>query len=207
MSRVGAASLVLLAAAAGCSGNKPPYDCGQVPPCGGNLVGTWSVVTSCLGASQSDTAFAQAFCPGNGTTTGAFLESATVAYAGAWSFTSDLNYSVALFITGSNRVACDDGRSCAQQDADIKAAQTMDSSIESAGCTTTSKGGCDCTYAVTTLNSDTGTYSVDGTQLTFKSSTLPAQTFDYCVQGDTLYWILHSAGYGADVVFVRASGS
>lgn len=210
MTRLRAAIFMLLAAAAGCGSSNPPYDCGQVPACGGNLVGTWSVVSSCVTPGNVlGQDFATSFCPTSGTASGVTAFSGgSEAYAGAWSFSSDLNYSIALYPVGTQSLECSDGRTCAQQDTAIKTLQSMDTTVQSAACTPTSGGSCRCTYSIATLQLDSGTYTVDGTQLVLTSSTASPATYDFCVRGNTLHWILHGQGPPyPDVVMVRQSGS
>jgi hypothetical protein len=204
VNRLRAVVFLLLAAAAGCGSSNPPYDCGHVPACGGDIVGTWSVVSSCVTPGNVlGQDFATSFCP---TSVSAYNGGAE-AYAGAWSFSSDLNYSIALYPVGTQSLVCSDGRTCAQQDTAIKALQSMDPTVQTAGCTA---GGanCRCTYSIATLQMDSGTYTVDGTQLVLTSSTASPATYDFCVQGNTLHWILHGQGPPyPDVVFVRQSAS
>ena len=83
-----AAAMALAASAGACGGGggqSPPPNCLQVLPCGGDVVGSWSFLGTCLNI-QAQSADRAASCPG------AKINAAGVSLTGALNFTSDLTY-------------------------------------------------------------------------------------------------------------------
>jgi hypothetical protein len=196
----GAVSLLV----AGCSGS-PATSCGAVAPCGGEVVGSWSIVTSCLSptgmfATEKQAFFGQ-FCAGGtsdagaasdaGGTSGVKDDVASASWTGSWSFGSTMSYTVSILATVHESFTCADGETCTALDSEIKAAQANYPTLQSAGCTAGSGGAsCTCTVEWSSLNDESGTYGNSGTALSLApSGGLPTAQIGYCVQGDTMHWI------------------
>ena len=178
--------------AMGCSGSSAGGSCGAVDPCGGDVVGSWSIVDSCLSAtgmfsSQKQTFFA-GFCTGTGT--GAVSDdAATASWVGAWSFDASASYAVSILETVHESFTCNDGESCAMLDTEIKAAQASSPTMQSAGCQPVG-GACKCTVDWATFTDEAGSYTAAGTAISLAPTTGAATSqIGYCVKGNTMHWI------------------
>ena len=180
--------------AASC-GSSSEVACGQVTPCGGDVVGSWSIVGSCLsptGMFASDQkAFFGQFCAGTGGSSSTVSDEQTSAtWTGAWSFSSTMSYTVSILATVHESFTCDDGETCTALDGEIKAAQSTYPTIEDAGCTAGSGSGmCNCTIIWASLNDESGTYVNQGTALSLAATGVSTAQIGYCVQGNTMHWI------------------
>jgi hypothetical protein len=180
---------------ASCSGSSGTA-CGQVEPCGGDVVGSWSIVGSCLSpagmfSTDRDALFGQ-FCTG-GTNSSVDVkgDNSTVSWVGAWSFNATMTYAVSILASVHETFSCDDGETCTALDTAIKAAEGTYSTIQSAGCTAGGGSGvCNCTIEWASFNDDAGTYADNGTALSLAATSgLPTAQIGYCVQGNTMHWI------------------
>jgi hypothetical protein len=193
MRRALAAGLVAFSGwAAGCSGSSAGQTCGAVEPCGGDLVGSWSIVDSCLSASgmfssQKQAFFAQ-FCVGSGT--GAVSDDAgNAAWVGAWSFGASMSYAVSLLETVHEAFTCSDGETCSALDTEIKALQQTTPTMQSAACQEVG-GACKCSVDWATFTEESGAYVAAGTAITLAPTTgAPTSQIGYCVKGNTMHWI------------------
>jgi hypothetical protein len=178
---------------AGCSGSDSgSQSCGVVEPCGGDVVGSWSIVDSCLSASgmfstQKQTFFAQ-FCVGGGTGT-VGDDVGTSSWVGAWSFDASMSYSISILETVHDSFTCNDGEPCSALDTEIKAAQQATPTMQSAGCQQVSSV-CKCTVDWATFNDEAGTYQAAGTAISLAPTTgAPTSQIGYCVKGNTMHWV------------------
>jgi hypothetical protein len=186
--------------AASCSGSSE-LACGQVTPCGGDVVGSWSIVRSCLSptgmfASDQKALFAQ-FCAGTasssspaGSASPVSDDQTSASWTGAWSFSATTSYTVSILATVHESFTCDDGETCQALDSEIKAAQSTTATIQSAGCTAGSGSGrCNCTLVWASLNDESGSYVNQGTALSLAATGVSTAQIGYCVQGNTMHWI------------------
>ena len=195
---VGAVSLLV----AGCSGSSGT-SCGAVAPCGGDVVGSWAITSSCLSptgmfATEKQAFFAQ-FCAGGASDAGGKTDAgnsavkndvASASWTGTWSFSATMSYTVSILATVHETFSCDDGEACTALDTEIKAAQANYTTLQSAGCSAGAGGSCTCTVEWSSLNNEAGTYGSSGTALSLApSGGLPTAQIGYCVQGDTMHWI------------------
>jgi hypothetical protein len=169
------------------TGGSSNLACG-VTPCGGNLVGNWSLTGGCIDKTSLEAQLQQdSYCP---TLT---LNSVTMTESGTVTFTVT-NYSVAAnrTITFSENVPliCIDPATCA----DLEYAYSTDPTIQSVSCTGTTL----CTCLLTLLpqsGSEQGTYTTAGSSLITTPAGGTAATSAYCVQGGTLHLLgLDTAG-------------
>jgi hypothetical protein len=160
----------------------PSTDCGEVEPCGGDVVGTWNLVTSCVNGS----AFASALgsgCPG------ATASASNLHVSGSITFAADMTYSATavqnVTIHLSVSASCLGELTCDEVGAQLLEESSGD--VQSASCT--GRSTCTCTVVVSgPVVSAHGTYLGGGTTLQtigqhrgFSSET----TYGYCVQGGT----------------------
>jgi hypothetical protein len=184
---------------AGCSGTSGGQTCGAVDPCGGDVVGSWSIVDSCLSAdgmfsSQKQTFFTQ-FCVGNaGTSTGSASgavrdDAGTASWVGAWSFDASMSYTVSILETVHESFICGDNETCSSLDSQIKALQQTTPTMQAAGCQQVGSD-CKCTVDWATFNDESGSYTAAGTAISLAPTTgAPTSQIGYCVKGSTMHWI------------------
>ncbi len=188
---LGVVSLASLAVGA-CGGKVDEAgggSCGMVQPCGGNIVGNWTVNEACADVSAATQALlARIPC------SGVSIDSTTVKSKGQLSFSANASYTLALESTASIGLSVPTSClqlggalsvTCAQLSAlALGSAGDMVKSIVCAG----SKGGCSCSAELLVPKVDqSGTYQTSGSELMLRSNT--ATTNQYCVQSDSLHLI------------------
>ena len=156
--------------------------CGTVEPCGGNPVGTWSFTSECVDLGELALVVQQQFYCADATVT-----SAQATISGSATFSSDLSYSIVQNISSTVSlvipISCTSGLSCS--DYGIYMSATMGTPLSCSGTTS-----CMCTQSqATTSSTDTGTYTLSGSNLNITSSAGGAGTIGYCVQGTTIHLI------------------
>jgi hypothetical protein len=157
--------------------------CGTVEPCGGDLVGTWTLNSECLDAGELNSSLQMAYyCPQ------ALVTASTVTLSGTASFTSSLSYTLAANrtanVTFTMPSSCAQGLSCSAFGAYLASAQPAGTSFSCSGTTT-----CTCNQNSTESLSDSGTYVLSGSNATLNSTTNGTSTNGYCVQGSTIHLI------------------
>jgi hypothetical protein len=144
-----------------------PQGCGTVDPCGGDLTGTWKVLGGCLTPAEFD----DTVCPQ------ATFQLTTLSYAGTMTFNPDMTYTATDFI--ENRAEIDTipttclgapVQTCAEEDASLKSeVNTLSGTgLSSASCTGSSTCTCSVAEADKVIG-DSGSYSLQGNNLTFNS--------------------------------------
>lgn len=190
----------------GCgSSGSPGGSCGQVASCGGDVVGSWSILQSC-GVSDAfvipEQQFFAGFCdPSNG---GAVFDPGTTTWVGSWSFSSAMSFTRSLLITEHQSFTCQDGEKCSALESQIQAAEAT-APIQSGSCTAVGEG-CRCTIVWSALSQDEGTYTSAGTKLLLTVPGNSPTDFNYCVQGSSMHWIDQDnapSGPNADIVAER----
>jgi hypothetical protein len=179
----GLSALVLTA----CGSSAGSGNCGKVAPCGGSIVGNWTIVDSCLNLTGALPASPLgADCPS------AAFDPPSVDASGNVSYNADMTYSGTLTISGgltlnipqSCQTISGITLTCAQFDQAFKMALTQnpDPSIQSVSCSGSS--GCKCTFALTPqTETSSGTYTTSGTNVIEDGTS----TTGYCVQGSELH--------------------
>ena len=155
--------------------------CGEVQPCGGDVVGTWTWSRACPSAAAYT---AQA----NGSCRGSVVNSISQDVGGTLTFNADLtfhfeNATNTLATNNSFPIDCQAVATCAALDRhEANTTQSIDTT-----CTGTTT--CTCDSRVSTFGQTvTGTYSTAGTALTMVLGTV-ATTGGYCVEGNRLHQI------------------
>lgn len=173
----------LLACSSGGSGNGLPAACTNAAPCGGNIVGTWTIANLCgAGANRMQTGVLPG-CPSSSATS-------TTGATGTITFNADFTYTTTLTATGSatNTLpkSCLSGTTCAEIQTNIMQGPSA-SQYSSISCL---DDGSNCNCAVVLapqMNTETGTYSLSGGTLnTMPTSAGTAGTAQYCVSGTEL---------------------
>ncbi len=177
----------------GGGGDGTSGTCGKVAPCGGDILGTWTVKEFCINDSVA-TFTDSDFCP-TGT-----VDSSGLKVSGTVVYTADRTYKVDTTLSGAMKVilppAClmDDGvtLTCTQMDQRQKAilAKNPDPDVKSVSCASVGVN-CVCTSVMADqISTESGTFTTVGTKVNEKSKdTGETDTKDYCVQGNTLHAI------------------
>jgi len=197
-----------VACSLGCGGGDSSGggSCGKLEACGGDVVGSWSIVDSC-GVTDAFVVPEQNFFAGfcSGSNSGVVFDPGTTSWVGSWSFSSAMAFTQSVLITEHQSFLCQDGESCSALESQIQAAQST-YPIQSGSCTAAA-GGCRCTIVWSAASHQEGTYASAGTKL---SLTVPSSStttdFNYCVQGNTMHWIAQDNApptANADVVAER----
>jgi hypothetical protein len=182
--------LALFALLLGCGGSSRSTNlrptCGQVQPCGGDVVGDWTIGASC----QMGLHFDFSFCP-NPT-----IDPSGLATTGTFSLTADFMYTAATNAAGSFDIdfpaSCvPSGMTCADLTATVQGmvAPNLGPGLQSVSCAGTT--ACVCTvFPIPSVTNESGTYTVSGNAITTTAASgTSITTFDYCVQGNTLHLV------------------
>jgi len=171
-----------------------PATCGNLPPCGGDVVGDWTFVETCESAvsvaaskARFATMAAQSWCVGQ---TLAAIEPEA---SGSLVLDAAGNYSLAIVFGGyliiNYPASCLANLSCADAQAgfqsEIEAGTFQMPSVTSITCTGTA--GCVCRAAVEAPRAETGTYTVSGDVLTFNAASGAVVDKSYCVADNRLH--------------------
>ena len=164
-------------AGAGGTGGQPGGggSCGTVSPCGGDLVGTWTVARSCLvGTKDLSSICASA--------------SAEVEYvfSGTVTYNADGTYSSALAATTTAHEHYPSGCAPFGLTCEQLAQVAIDAGV-SAACSIDAAGACNCdSVPPATVDNAPGTYRTSGGMLTTTHGSTTT-TGSYCVQGGVLH--------------------
>ena len=176
-------ALVLAAAAAvlpacGSSGDGSAASCGTVQPCGGSLLGTWTVQAACQ--PVEDFTLGEE-CPGATLDQSAHITSGSLTFNADMTFTSSLSQSGTLRVTAP--LACVAAATCDEYASSIVPSSPDDTTT----CTTVGGDTCDCAlvHPMPQIRSASGTYTTAGNTLNLTSPS--ASSSSYCVQGNTLH--------------------
>ena len=192
----------------GASAGTTGPSCSDVTACGGNLVGTWNVSSSCIKVSGSlDLSNIGAGCP-SAPVTGSLTAS------GTWTANADGTYSDHTSTLGDEQFSL--APAClviSSTQTDCAGAANIISSLGYATvtCTPVSGGGCSCSATikqsgapglVSVFAAANGNYVASGNQLTIDDQ-LP---YTYCASGDTMTWTPKSTSpmMSGSIVFQRA---
>ena len=154
--------------------------CGKVQPCGGDVVGNWSIVGECINTASMNREI-MAECPG------ATVNTSGLRVTGSASFNADMTYSVTEMIsaTVSETIPASclttQGLTCTQLNQLLQQEAAMDPSGISGRCVGSS--ACTCTFTIPSMTvTDSGTWATSGTNILIDGSPSP-----YCVQGNELH--------------------
>lgn len=181
--RRGALAFVCVAVL-GCGGSvgEAPSSCLTLHPCGGDLVGTWRFVRTCVADTATFTAVAQTRCAGS------TVSSYGLSTSGSITFNADLTYSARNWNTSFTEAwtfptSCVAGESCAEQSYSL--------TLSSGGFSNTTCSGsdvCTCSQSGLSATTETGTYTASESSFAFTGPTF-AGTSQYCVEGNYLHVI------------------
>jgi len=159
----------------GSSGNS----CGSVAPCGGDVVGTWTISSVCV--SEPNTV--DPSCPGYSVSNVSATESGTLSYTAAGTYSA--TFARTLQYTETIPVSCIAPSTCDYLP------YTYALLGLSASCTGTTV--CTCSVAGSGTGSEAGTYATSGSTLTATDSVSgDIDTMAYCVQGNTVHFLSYN---------------
>ena len=193
-------------AVAGCNGDSSGGSCARPDPCGGDVVGTWKIVDSCVEFTVPPLGLD--FCPQ------ATADITETAFSGGATYNADLTYSSTLTLaytfvlrlptsclsSGGGTVTCADFNDALQ----AQLTAHPDPDIQSYTC---ASGGssCNCTVVPTPQTElESGTYSTTGGRITSTPTGDAPSNENYCVQGDTLHLLTDESDVDASGQLILA---
>jgi len=179
--------------AGGSSGaGTAPGSCSNTAPCGGNVVGTWSVASSCLSVSGklSLEGFFSPDCPSAGVT-------GTLQVSGSWSAKADGTYVDDTTTTGTEQLTL--GPACLNYSGTKITCDRVALPLQAVGyssvtCTAAADGGCNCSATVEQHGGlglpsadpqTNGNFTTANNAITFDAS---SHAFGYCAAADKMTW-------------------
>ena len=183
------ASTLALACSSGSDKNPGGFGgahkCGEVAPCGGDVVGNWTVSDACIDPSQVDTSELDSIkqsCAG-------FTYGTTVDVSGTAAFTTttyDVNIETTAVITMHFPKSCLGGVTCSAFEQLLGAYITGSDAAFSC----TGSSDCNCTLTQAAPQMESGTYTTSVSTLTMTPDDgSGASSTPYCVQGSTFHLI------------------
>ena len=206
----------------GGSGGTSGATCSPTVPCGGNLVGTWKLVSACGSITSGACPPSQSIDVQTTWTdaTYVFTADGNFTWSGSGSTTETIRYPVgclSIVVDAGVAEVCAAYQSLIQTTIQNADAGTPITNITSYTCTMQGNEACLCHEVITfpTAQTQTGTYTVSGSQftVTITGGTIDAGTSgatpsvtDYCVSGNTLTIRGTSAGNSTSTfVFTRVN--
>jgi hypothetical protein len=179
----------------GTGGGSGGGTCTSNASCGGDIVGTWTIVQACNArASKATTCGAETYTVSNPVQTGTLT------------FRADGTATVVLRTTGTlvdllpPICLTDTGQTCADVEASYRELVQSGAGYTSASCADNA-GTCECTLGFDTTSNVSGTYATSGSTFTVLSpGTSDSQT--YCVTGSTLIINVPSTTSDPPVIYV-----
>ncbi len=166
-------------ASAACGGDSVA-ECGELSPCGGDVVGTWSFVDSCI-TSVPDQGCGVTLTADNSQTTGTITINADGTYSQNSATTGSVVSNVPAGCLNAGVTSC----------AMINAADIT--------CSGDVAVACECTIDVAGTDNTPGTYSLAGNAITVDTDP-PAQ---YCVSGNSLSVQTSDQGFVGETILEK----
>jgi hypothetical protein len=164
------------------TGSAGAGTCGAVQPCGGNVVGSWKIVSACFIKDAS--LDASDICATASIRLTSVSAMGTIDYSAAGTYQA--NGTIAIGFQLAVPLSCFvTGDTCADLDASFAQEMQQDMTITSHSCAV-SASSCVCTIGALQSN-ESGTYSTSGSVLTTTPTGGDASNDSYCVQGNTLH--------------------
>ncbi|HKO50168.1 MAG TPA: hypothetical protein VJV79_20700 [Polyangiaceae bacterium] len=152
--------------------------CPVVTPCGGDPVGDWTVKQQCVTTPMDSLA---SFCDGASLTISPLTVSGTV------SFKADKTISSSGVISFTESVVFPASCVAEMECTDLETALVATANVTSGQCDYDAVTGCSCQLAFSQNTMSSGTYEVQGTNLSVTTATSAQPQVDsFCVSGNTL---------------------
>lgn len=169
--------MTFMATGCGSSGGT----CGNTAACGGDIVGTWTITSSCVSASASMVDSSCPTAPGtssNVTITGSITYNAD----GSYTSTSTIGGTVQVYLPQSCLTSSGVTITCDQVNQAFQSDPTPGLTLNCTG-----SSGCTCTETISDQSStETGTYTTAAGVVTQTATGGTASETDYCVKGTTM---------------------
>ena len=153
-------------------------ECPAFTPCGGNLLGEWSIKQACISLAPNALS---SLCPE------AKLTLSPLTATGTVSFKADNTMVSSGVISFTESIQLPRSCSTEAQCTSVVTAAAADPTISNAKCDYDAIAGCSCSFTSTQPTMSSGTYEVQGNNVTFTSSAPNAQPAvnSFCVSGNT----------------------
>jgi hypothetical protein len=170
---------------AGCGGDSDNNGaaCSNAAGCGGDVVGTWTIQSTCVTPSMPSMG-----CEGTTADTSGFKTTGSITFNADKTFTSNITFSGSVTTTLPASCLMRNGvtATCAQVQETLQPSVTS-GDYTSATCTATGNGGCACTLGlVPQTDTNSGSYSTSGSVLTEIDPDGSTDDNAYCVKGNTM---------------------
>lgn len=216
---LGAACLMVLGFGAACGSGGTSRGggdaCAAITPCGGDPVGTWTVSSTCVigGWEQfGDNMYEEPECADalvslDATQTGSVTVNVDGTYVTQYRFEMTMRLVFTRACIGamaeldtvddaSLQAFCDGARSSFEEPSD-------DGSITSGTCSVNA-GTCQCTTSSSDDSTDSGTYAINGTNITTTDADGEVSEMSFCVQGNQMQTEETSDGITGVTVYQRS---
>lgn len=169
--------------------------CPAVTPCGGDLVGEWSIKQMCLDELMTSIAGA---CPGTKITLSQVMGSGSI------SFKADKTMSSSAVITFNESVQLPTSCYSEAQCTNVAAVLAADASVMNSHCGYDAVNGCSCTLTARQTSMGDGTYEVQGTNVNLtNASTGKTEVDSFCVSGNTASLFQHNDDGSGTIILTR----
>jgi non-reducing end alpha-L-arabinofuranosidase len=192
------------------SGTGGGASCPNVAACGGNAVGTWNVMSSCLTVNGSVAASWLGLDPTTCTSVGI---SGALSVTGSFTVNADGSYKDMTTTTGSPKLDLAPG--CLTLSGTKLDCAGLQRSIAGATCTSASSGGCTCALAVNQMGgigvisagpSKSDAYTLSGNSITLTTDA-GDEKYAYCVAGTKMTWTPQSINLPIMGTIVMTNGA
>jgi hypothetical protein len=174
-----AVCVVLVVSASFLSCGDDDATCAAFTPCGGDVVGTWSIKNTCVTGGGGG-GFVED-CPGATTSVDGLKATGTITFNANMTTTENVAISGAMKM--NLPASCLMGLSCAQVDAALKAAVLSDPDAPFSAVSCSGSSGCTCSVTFKgTAVMEMDTYRISGNKLIDGDG----EEQEYCVSGTTL---------------------
>lgn len=167
----------------GCGGDESSNACGNSAGCGGDVVGTWAITSTCVKVDAVQMMGSMG-CPGITSSDASVDMTGTVTYEAGGTFRSNvtLNVSVTVSVPASCLMQQGTTLTCAQLQDGLEGSSTTFASISCTG-----SSGCSCVAQLgRQQQASSGTYTTSGSTLTQSAAGNDPERNAYCVNGNTL---------------------
>ena len=192
------------------SGTGGGASCPNVAACGGNAVGTWNVMSSCLTVNGTVAASWLGLDPSTCTNVAI---SGSLSVTGSFTVNADGSYQDMTTTTGSPKL--DLGAGCLKLSGTMVDCGGIQRTIAGSTCTSAASGGCTCTLALDQMGgigvisagpSKSDAYTISGNNITLATDA-GDEKYAYCVAGSKMTWTPQSINLPIMGTIVLTNGS
>lgn len=172
-------TLLMSASFLSCGDDDDAGSCAAFTPCGGDVVGTWSIQNMCLTGGAADLIEG---CPAATLSLDGIKGSGTITFNPNMTTTENITISGAMTLTVPT--SCFMGATCAQIDAGFRTALLNDPETPFSAVSCSGSGPCSCrmTFKDTPATTEMDTYMISGNKIIDGDG----EAQEYCVSGKTM---------------------